>query len=169
LLGLGIILVPTETEDETRQTIRLSTHLRRLLPDSTVSLFRFMPLPGTALTEIARQEGFIPPARSPEWIKIDPIETAYRPEWIPWCDAKRDRALRYVQEMSRTGIANFPAGGGMRSAIRRRIAASVNRRMERLDFGFFFENVVFEWGRRLSAALRGEEAPRRTTRILGKA
>jgi len=42
----GIMLIPTETFEETRNTIDFAAGIRRSLPGSVVSLFRFMRFPG---------------------------------------------------------------------------------------------------------------------------
>ena len=143
--GSSIILLPTETLEETLQTIKFSNILRELLPNSTISVFRFMPLPQTDLTNIAIEQGFSLPSNPKEWKKIDPITRYYEASWIPWMDEKCDKIFRYVQEYSRNGIMSYAEGQSLvRAAIKNTIAKSMEKRFELLNFNLLIEPKIYE-------------------------
>jgi len=165
--GSGIMLLPTETFEETLNTIRFSVKLRKILKNSTISVFRFMPLPQTDLTEVAKENGWREPDDQKDWIKIDPIEKEYKVEWIPWITDELDVKFRYVQELSRMGIANYYANKGILSVFHRVISVLINKRFDKLFFRFMFEVKVYRFGVTLYLKLKkGRKGRLLKTKIL---
>lgn len=164
--GSSMILMPTEEIEDTMATLEMSIHLRRVIKNSTMSLYRFIPLPKTDLTDLAIKNGFRYPASQREWIKTDPIEREYRVEWIPWYNDKYERAFRYVQELSRTGIADYIDGVGGTAIIKNLIALSVNRRMRKLDFRVLIERPIYDFLLGVYSLLRKRPFTRPRTKIL---
>lgn len=142
--GSGIILLPLESFEETMKTIRFSIELRRRLKGSTISIFRFMPLPKTDLTNIAVSEGFKLPSSQEGWKKIDPKEPYYKAEWIPWYTKEMDRKFRYAQELSIHNISIY-IQDGILGKIKNTFAERINRRVARLDFQKLWEKRVYEF------------------------
>lgn len=104
----GIIGVPSETREEVYNTIDFSMWLRNVLPEgSTVSVFRYMPLPGTKLLELAVREGFVYPTNAEDWRKIDPLSPYYKMEWLKWVTDRDERYFATVQELSRNRMLNY--------------------------------------------------------------
>ncbi len=102
----GIIGVPTETREEVARTLELAMDLRDLFAEgSTVSTYRYMPLPGTPLLEEAVRAGFRRPASSAEWRAIDPIGPHYAMSpWLPWMTPEDETQYAWIQELGRSGM-----------------------------------------------------------------
>lgn len=132
--GSGIMLLPTETFDETITTIRFSVKLRKILKGSTIGLFRFMALPATNLTEIAIRDGFQVPISQKDWRKIDPLEPFYKPEWVFWYNDAIDCQLRWVQEISRTSLSVIFPNNSIKFMINNVFSKVMNRSMNKLSF-----------------------------------
>lgn len=104
----SIIGSPTETREEIYNTIDFSMWLRDTLPTrSTVASFRYMPLPNTALIEVAVEEGFVVPERQEDWKIIDPIGPYYEMPWVKWRTPDDEKFLAFAQELSRNGMLNM--------------------------------------------------------------
>jgi radical SAM superfamily enzyme YgiQ (UPF0313 family) len=142
--GSGIILLPTESFDETMNTIRFSIELRKTLRGSTVSVFRFIPLPMTDLTNLAISEGFRLPSSQEDWKRIDPLEPFYKVEWIPWFTKEMDRQFRYVQELSRHNISMYIRDGFLGN-IKNVFAERINNRIMVLNFEKLWEKEVYKF------------------------
>jgi radical SAM superfamily enzyme YgiQ (UPF0313 family) len=108
----GIMGVPTETRQEVYETIDFSMWLRDKLPGrSTVSVYRYMPLPKTRLLQLAIEEGFPYPENSEDWKKIDPIGPYFNMQsWLKWLTPEDERYLAIVQELSRNKMLNYMHG-----------------------------------------------------------
>jgi len=163
--GSGIVLLPTESFEEAMNTIRFSIEIRKMLKGSTVSVFRFIPLPKTDLTEIAISEGFNPPSSQEDWKKIDPLEPFYKVEWIPWYTKEIDLKFRYVQELSRHHISIY-VRDGIRGKVKNLFTDRINKRVARLDFQKLWEKKVYEFLLRLYSLLKRKEIRPIKTKIL---
>jgi len=141
--GSGIILLPTESFEETMNTVRFSIELRKRLKGSTIGVFRFIPLPKTDLTHLAISEGFKLPSSQEDWKIIDPLEPFYKVDWIPWYTQEMDLKFRYVQEFSRHNISVY-IRDGIRGRVKNYFTDRINKRMIRLDFQNLWEKKVYE-------------------------
>lgn len=167
--GSGIMLLPTETLEETKKTIDFSIRLRKILKGSTIGLFRFMPLPGTELTKLAAANGFKMPASQKEWEKIDPLENSYGTSWLTWLTPELDRKFRYVQECSRNEIAQFKTKGKIiKRMIHNAFASSLEKRFKSLDFNLFVEPCVYNLLRKLDALIFRRHYEPLKTKILSR-
>ena len=97
----GILGIPTETEEEVRSDILFALKLHRMIPNGIVSLFRFMPLPGTPLTELATKGGFMFPQRTVDWRTVDPQYEGYQMGWLPWMTPDKLEKLYLTQTLFR--------------------------------------------------------------------
>jgi anaerobic magnesium-protoporphyrin IX monomethyl ester cyclase len=165
--GSGMMLLPTETEEETRQTIDFSIKLREILPGSTIGLFRFMPLPGTELTALAQTQGFIQPQNQKDWKIIDPLENYYQAGWIPWMTLIKDRNLRYIQELSRQQITQFSKRQhGISRQLQNIFAGYMKKRFNTMDFNLLWEPPVYNTLRAMHGVFTGRPYQAPETRIL---
>jgi len=98
----GIVGVPTESWKEILLTINFALTLRDQIDEGVVSLFRFAPLPGTPLTELAGEEGFLLPERPEEWGITDPSSFKYEMTWLPWITNKINKRLFNTQQYFRS-------------------------------------------------------------------
>ncbi len=160
--GSGMMLLPTETEEETRNTVNFSVTLREILKGSTIGLFRFMPLPGTALTELAKANGFIMPPDQKGWKIIDPLENFYSASWIPWMTPAKDRNLRYIQELSRQQITQF----SKTQRVQNIFAGYIKKRFTTMDFDLLWEPPVYHTLRKIHAFCTGRPYQAPETKIL---
>ena len=99
LAGSGILGLPTETEGEVSEDIAFALKLHRLIPNGVISLFRFMPLPATRLTDLALRNGFRLPQRSEDWKVIDPQYHGYQMDWLPWMTPQKLKRLLLTQTL----------------------------------------------------------------------
>lgn len=165
--GSGMMLLPTETEDETRKTINFSVTLREILKGSTIGLFRFMPLPGTELTAMAQAQGFVVPRRQKEWNIIDPLENHYQATWIPWMTPDKDRKLRCIQELSRQQITQFSkAQRGPAHLVQNVFAGYMKKRFMTIDFDLLWEPPVYNMLRTIYGQYTGTPYQAPETKIL---
>ncbi|MDI6792567.1 MAG: radical SAM protein [bacterium] len=152
----GIVGIPTETREEMYETIDFSMWLRDTLPEgSTVSVYRYMPLPKTKLLELAIQKGFQYPTCSEDWRKIDPIGPYYKMEWIPWITEQDEAFIVAVQETSRTKMLNYIykhnfIANSINNIFVRHIRSRVRKRKLRFDW----ELRLFEVMRDIYGKLR---------------
>ncbi len=164
----SIIGVPTETREEIFNTVDFSMWLRDTLPTrSTVASFRYMPLPNTALIDVAVAEGFEVPTRQEDWKKIDPIGPYYEMTWSKWMTEEDHEFLVFVQELSRNGmlnhIPNWYYGLGLaHNFFVNRMRKKVLRRHRKIDAeyrGFhFMRNTASRIIRGRGAALDSQAA-----------
>lgn len=98
----GMVAVPTETREEMYQTINGAMDLHKILPNATVSLWRYMPLPGTKLFRQAVADGFEAPKTTEEWRRVDPQVDDYRITWLKWFTEEDDRNIEMTQQLSRS-------------------------------------------------------------------
>lgn len=163
--GSGIILLPTESFEETMNTIRFSIELRKMLKGSTIGVFRFIPLPKTDLTHLAISEGFKLPSSQEDWKRIDPLEPFYKVEWIPWYTQEMDLKFRYVQELSRHNISVY-IRDGIRGKVKNYFTDRINKRMMCLDFQNLWEKKVYEFLLKLYALVTRKKIRPIKTKIL---
>lgn len=92
--GSGIILLPTETKEETEQTMQFALRLSEF-PNFMTVVGGYLPYPGAPLTNLAVKQGFKFPADVREWkvwsrYEIDQLDYT----WITWLDDKYKKKLR---------------------------------------------------------------------------
>lgn len=78
-----IIGLPTETMEETYQTIDFMHKIYKLHPKASFTVGAYMPYPGTPLFNIAVREGFIPPVCTEDWETVDRWRNLVK---LPWID-----------------------------------------------------------------------------------
>ncbi len=133
---------PGETVDELRATVRLASRLLADNPQARVSpLHVLTPYPGSALYQLAIDQGFVPPRDAAGWAAFDFHSS--RPPWVS--DALDDLARRVT-------VASLFVDDKIRSRTRSRAAwllarlyrPIARRRYARQAFGFMPERLVFE-------------------------
>ncbi len=78
-----ILGLPTETREETFQTIDQMYTLYRIHPDASFTVGIFMPYPGTSLYQLAINEGYVPPSTTEAWETVDRWRNTVK---LPWID-----------------------------------------------------------------------------------
>jgi hypothetical protein len=104
----GILGIPTATEEEVREDITFALKVHRMIRNGIVSLFCFMPLPRTKLTELAVEQGFKPPDRTEDWKVIDPQYEGYQMSWLPWMTPEKLNGLHMTQTLMRNFMPKVP-------------------------------------------------------------
>lgn len=86
--------IPTETEDDLRQTTSLIMRLLEDNPQAQITGFdQFTPYPGSKLFEFSVENGFIPPKTLEEWIHFDEDDCSKN---LPWTNKKRRKLLNVL-------------------------------------------------------------------------
>jgi len=141
----SIMLVPTETREEVFDTIDLSMWLRDTLPEgSTISNFRYMPLPRTELLKLAITEGFRYPSNTEEWKIIDPVGPYFTTPWVDWLTARDEEFFTVVQELGRAQMLNYHLGSGKLSTrVYNRFVSRMRERVQSRTLRNDFEVKAF--------------------------
>jgi len=82
--GSMIFGLPTETKEEYFMTMKFIVELLDINPNLAFTCGWYLPYPGTALFEKAKEMGFKPPETSREWDKFDRWRRNYEMEWLDW-------------------------------------------------------------------------------------
>jgi radical SAM superfamily enzyme YgiQ (UPF0313 family) len=82
--GSIIFGLPSETEDEYRETMEFIIKLLEINNNLAFTCGWFLPFPGTGLYEKAKEFGFVPPEKIEEWDKFDRWKNDYKMEWVKW-------------------------------------------------------------------------------------
>lgn len=77
-----ILGLPTETKEETIQTIDFMYKIYKIHSDASYTVGIFMPYPGTPLYEISIKNGFVPPSRTEDWEIVDRWRNTVELPWI---------------------------------------------------------------------------------------
>lgn len=109
--GSGIVALPTETRSDYNSTVEMALMLLGKIPKGTISLFRYMPLPGTEALDWAVRDGFGMPEDTIDWARVDPRGPSYDVTWIPWMTDKDKHNTRMTQEYMRNVIRKIDPNG----------------------------------------------------------
>jgi radical SAM superfamily enzyme YgiQ (UPF0313 family)/glycosyltransferase involved in cell wall biosynthesis len=107
VVASGILGIPTESEEEVKENVSFALKIWELIPYGAVSLFRFMPLPGTDLTNLAAKNGFKIPGSPDEWKRIDPQGPFYEMPWLDWITRAKLRKLEMTQNITRDFLPKY--------------------------------------------------------------
>ncbi len=86
-----IIGFPTETEDETRQTVHLALKLQKENKNAFTPLYIYTPYPGTPLFDLALENGFRPPETLEGWARFTFLD--WYLNYPSWLSKKRIKIL----------------------------------------------------------------------------
>lgn len=92
--GSFIVAFPGETEEECKETMALIVQLLEMKKEMNFTLGYYLPYPGSRLYELAREKGFIPPARTEDWQDLDRWASETRINWVDWMTSEKAVALR---------------------------------------------------------------------------
>ena len=84
VVGSFILGMPTETQEETFETIDLILELSKLHPNMRFSAGFYMPYPGSDLYHLALEKGFEPPKRTEDWDQLDRWDGHMELKWLDW-------------------------------------------------------------------------------------
>lgn len=108
----GILGLPTETKEETLNTVKTGLEISKIHPYSVVSFQVYLPFPGTRFFDLAVKEGFVPPKNTEEWGEIDAYGQSRMASWLPWVTQKDQRNMqmsgRYAKAMLHKNITLNP-------------------------------------------------------------
>ena len=88
MLGL-----PSETADETNETIDLILDINSVHKEASFSVGNYLPYPGSDLYSLALQKGFSPPVKTEDWSVLDKWRSEIN---LPWSDTKKIQNIRYL-------------------------------------------------------------------------
>jgi radical SAM superfamily enzyme YgiQ (UPF0313 family) len=98
VIAAGIIGFPTETWQETCQTIDVGVKIAELVPSNTVTFQTFLPYPGTDLYPLAVREGFEPPRQAADWAGFNTFYGEMKLEWLPWATKTTPRVFYRIDK-----------------------------------------------------------------------
>lgn len=102
----AILSLPTEKKEELDQTVDMLLEIKRYHKEATFTVGMYLPYPGTDMYELAKKEGFIPPAKTKDWNELDRWRNIAP---IPWADKKVCLHIRHLFYFlsSKSGIVKF--------------------------------------------------------------
>ncbi|OGF23816.1 hypothetical protein A3H09_01700 [Candidatus Falkowbacteria bacterium RIFCSPLOWO2_12_FULL_45_13] len=131
--GSIVFGLPSETEAEYKQTMRLIIKLLEINHNLAFTCGWFLPYPGTGLYEAAKKLGLAPPAKIEGWDKFDRWRNDYRMEWVNW-DYKQ--AVKYsrvvVHLLALAHKRNIPV-----------LKTLLKKRVERLNYALPLDIYLF--------------------------
>ncbi|HZX11885.1 MAG TPA: radical SAM protein [Candidatus Nanoarchaeia archaeon] len=83
-VGSFIMGLPTETKEETFQTIDLALELSQVNPKARFSFGFYLPYPGSDLYDTALRMGFVPPTKTEDWDCLDRWAGNLQLTWLDW-------------------------------------------------------------------------------------
>ena len=83
-VGSFILGMPTETKEETFETVDLILELSKIHPNMRFSAGFYMPYPGSDLYHLALEKGFIPPSKTEDWDCLDRWDGKMELKWLEW-------------------------------------------------------------------------------------
>lgn len=83
-VGSFIMGIPTETKDETFQTVDLALELSEINPKARFSFGFYLPYPGADLYNLALSMGFVPPEKTEDWDQLDRWANKMELKWLDW-------------------------------------------------------------------------------------
>ena len=90
-----IIGLPTETEEESKETIESIIELEKIHPDISAGIGIYIPLPGVPLAEDAIKGGFKPPETIEETEIFNRWDIKMEMPWVTWGDTKKLHNIGY--------------------------------------------------------------------------
>jgi anaerobic magnesium-protoporphyrin IX monomethyl ester cyclase len=85
---------PTETKEEYRQTIRMIIDMFEINKNLVFTTGFYMPFPGTDLYDLSKKTGFVEPAGTEDWAKMDRWTDKLEIKWINWGSAREFARMR---------------------------------------------------------------------------
>ncbi len=136
--GIGAILnfivgFPGESDESVSQTLEVAARLRAMSPDFEVSIFYFMPYPGTPLADEALHGGYRFAETLEGWSDFDYI--AGRERWVTQARWKQIERFKFYQRY---------AFGREKSLLRRPLRALSRWRIDNHMYGFPLEKFVVD-------------------------
>ena len=146
----GIVSLPTETRQEMNGTIDMALELHRNLPNGTVGIFQYMPLPGTELLRLAVKDGFEIPIRTEDWRIADPQTKFYSASWLDWLTDEDARDLRTMQHLFREYMFNagrtaWPVARMLNSAFLSLFRLRVKKRIFKFTIDMWLYKHLRNW------------------------
>ncbi|MHB9155669.1 MAG: B12-binding domain-containing radical SAM protein [Endomicrobiales bacterium] len=136
----AIMAFPTETWDETRETIDLAIRMAETLPNVNFNLGTYMPYPGTPLFELAIKEGFAPPVNIEGWKEFDILTGTVDLTWLEWAGRGTKRKLYLIDKYGHFLDRDIASGKGFFKRLAKTVFYRLARfRMKRRLFAFPFE------------------------------
>jgi anaerobic magnesium-protoporphyrin IX monomethyl ester cyclase len=94
-VGSFIMGMPTESKEETFETIDLALELSEIHPRMRFSFGFYLPYPGADLYDLALKMGFTPPAKTEDWDQLDRWANKLELKWLDWTqDSEYFRKIR---------------------------------------------------------------------------
>jgi radical SAM superfamily enzyme YgiQ (UPF0313 family) len=97
--AVAVIGFPTETWEETKQSINMALAISKLLPNVNLALQTYLPFPGTDLFPLAIKEGFLIPKNVSGWGDYDGFNVDFEITWLKNYPFKNiNKRLHYISQ-----------------------------------------------------------------------
>ncbi len=126
--GAFIFALPTETREETFQTVDLILELSKIHPNMRFSAGFYLPYPGSDLYDVALAQGFVPPEKTEDWSTLDRWSDKLALSWSWNKDARYFKKIRDYINVLPLEMLGIP-----------KISKLPRRRLESKDLGHDFE------------------------------
>lgn len=84
VVGSFIVGCPTETREETFETIDMILKLKEIHPSMRYTVGFYLPYPGSEMYKLAVKMGFQPPEKTEDWDKLDRWANKLTLSWLDW-------------------------------------------------------------------------------------
>src|SRR3989344_5830786 len=84
VVGSFIVGCPTETKEETFETVDMILNLQKIHPSMRYSVGFYLPYPGSEMYTMAVQLGFKPPEKTEDWDQLDRWANKLTLSWLTW-------------------------------------------------------------------------------------
>jgi len=84
VVGSFIVGCPTETKEETFETVDMILNLQKIHPSMRYSVGFYLPYPGSEMYNMAVQLGFKPPEKTEDWDQLDRWANKLTLSWLTW-------------------------------------------------------------------------------------
>lgn len=96
--GQSIIFVPTETEEQVKQTIKLAYKLVAINSSISCNLLFYQPFPGTPLYNLSVKHGLKEPENTEAWKSFNSRNINRKFSWIPWLTNRKKKKYSKIQK-----------------------------------------------------------------------
>lgn len=142
----GMVGLPTETEEETENTIEFALKLSKMHPRFQAGLGTFVPYPGVPMAKMAERLGWNFPQSISEWsaysrYNVEKLDLS----WIPWITPQKRKTLKMIYEYIRliNGYSNIENYSKWKRIVLRIVSNIAYLRVKYRFFRFPIEALIY--------------------------
>lgn len=155
----AIIGFPTETWEETCETIDMGIKIAELVPYNMTTFQTFLPYPGTDLYPLAIKAGFKPPKQSIDWGGYNTFYGDMELEWLPWATRATPRIFYRIDKYGKL-LNHAPSSSFLRTLGKKICYFLSKSRLKHRFFYFPIEIFILHHFNRYYLDLKGKPIKR---------